>query len=136
MIDGLEYLHSQDIAHLDLKPENLLLGKDYVLKIADFDSCVASPDDSILGQGTEDYRAPEILNLCCKDPKAADIYSLAIILFTMLYHFAPYSENAGYSFKLLQEQNKLFWKGYESQGIEFDKDFKKLFMGMTHPDPT
>lgn len=30
------YLHSKDLAHWDLKPENLLLGAEYELKLSDF----------------------------------------------------------------------------------------------------
>ena len=37
LIDGLDYLHSNGVAHLDIKPENLLVGHDFQLKIADFD---------------------------------------------------------------------------------------------------
>ena len=36
LICGLEYIHSLGIVHLDLKPENLLLTKNHILKIIDF----------------------------------------------------------------------------------------------------
>ena len=36
LINGLEYLHSQNIVHKDIKPGNLLLTTDAVLKISDF----------------------------------------------------------------------------------------------------
>lgn len=35
LIDGLEYLHSQNIVHKDIKPGNLLLTNDETLKITD-----------------------------------------------------------------------------------------------------
>lgn len=36
LIKGVEYLHSEDIVHRDLKLENLVLDKDFQLKIVDF----------------------------------------------------------------------------------------------------
>jgi len=36
LIEGLSELHRNGIAHLDIKPANLLLGSDYQLKVCDF----------------------------------------------------------------------------------------------------
>lgn len=36
IILALEYLHNEDISHRDLKPDNILLDKDYHVKICDF----------------------------------------------------------------------------------------------------
>lgn len=35
-VEGLRFLHSHHIFHLDLKPQNLLIGKAFILKITDF----------------------------------------------------------------------------------------------------
>mmetsp|Transcript_22495 Transcript_22495/g.19455 ORF Transcript_22495/g.19455 Transcript_22495/m.19455 type:complete len:165 (+) Transcript_22495:382-876(+) len=95
LVDGLDYLHSNDISHLDLKLENLLLGEDFKLKIIDFgfSNCKAQGDNGSLGSGTEDYRAPEVINGQVEDYKAADIFSLGIILFVMTFGFFPYQED-------------------------------------------
>ena len=48
MMDGLAYLHSRNIAHRDLKLENVLVGADHVLKICDFGFAKALSGGSIL----------------------------------------------------------------------------------------
>lgn len=60
LIEGLEYLHNQEIAHTDIKPENLLIGENYILKIIDFERAKNQDSDKIPGRGTKNYRAPEI----------------------------------------------------------------------------
>jgi serine/threonine protein kinase len=62
---GLEYLHSQGIAHRDMKPENVLFDSEFNLKLADFGfaAALAGKDGSGLLHtvlGTESYMAPEI----------------------------------------------------------------------------
>ena len=66
LIDGLEYLHSQGVRHLDLKLENLLIGDDYQLKIIDFDLSYMSGDTQILTRGSKFYRAPELRASQCR----------------------------------------------------------------------
>jgi len=60
LIEGIEYLQSQGVAHLDIKPENLLLGTDVKLKITDFDLSYKKGDRKFLGKGSIHFRAPEL----------------------------------------------------------------------------
>ena len=65
LIRGLAYLHSHGVAHLDIKPDNLVYTNDGPLQIIDFDSAlrVRSEDEKIEGLcGTQGWRAPEIGN--------------------------------------------------------------------------
>lgn len=149
LIDGIEYLHSREIAHLDLKPENLLLGTGFNLKIADFDMSTVKGDDKIIGRGTKNYRAPEFFKAESSDSKVrasypADIYSAAIILFVMksggMY---PHCENQclkGVNLEeMMYQNNEQFWKKHcKIQGRDtgfFGKEFKELFNAMVKREP-
>lgn len=144
MIEGLEYLQQQSVAHLDLKLENLLIGEDFILKIADFDLSQFAGDSKIISHGTKFYRAPELSLKNCKDTFAADIYSAGIVLFTMKSHgVLPHAENnliSGVNFsQLLHTGDPKFWKEHckvqKKTEAFFDEDFKELFLAMTNPDP-
>jgi len=140
LIDGLEYLHSKGITHLDIKPDNLLIGDDFNLKIADFDLSCFSKHSSILTKGTKYYRAPEMWNCKCKNRAAADIYSAGVFLFVFKTEgVVPHSETTPFRgidlFGLLNENNPEFWKRHcelqERSVSFFSNDFKTLFNGMT-----
>eukprot|EP00330_Aristerostoma_sp_ATCC50986_P011311 CAMPEP_0114587012 /NCGR_PEP_ID=MMETSP0125-20121206/10091_1 /TAXON_ID=485358 ORGANISM="Aristerostoma sp., Strain ATCC 50986" /NCGR_SAMPLE_ID=MMETSP0125 /ASSEMBLY_ACC=CAM_ASM_000245 /LENGTH=146 /DNA_ID=CAMNT_0001782735 /DNA_START=322 /DNA_END=762 /DNA_ORIENTATION=+ len=61
LIDAVEYCHSNGIAHMDLKLENIVLGKNYELKLIDFDSCYYIEEDVLVSTGSRNYRAPELM---------------------------------------------------------------------------
>lgn len=99
---ALEFIHGQDIAHLDVKPANILVDSKDICKLGDFgcsqildegdENLPASPTYSYL-TGTFAYRAPELLKGETPTPKA-DIYSLGICLWQLLTREQPYgSEN-------------------------------------------
>jgi len=140
LIRGFEYLHSQGIAHLDLKPDNLMLSKDYQLKIIDFDRCYGLDDEGIYSVGTMNYRAPELKNGRCKHPGAADIYAAGITLFVLLTGNFPYVEDAPSGrfnlYQLMQDENSEFWDVHETiTTAKFSPEFKSLFFSMVKYDP-
>jgi polo-like kinase 1 len=107
-------MHKRGAAHLDLKLENILIGEKYEILITDFDTSYIKGDPEIIGRGTTNYRAPEILNEKREiDPFKADIFSLGIILFTMALGNLPYIENGLIDGIDLQEmvmiQDPNFW---------------------------
>jgi len=149
LIEGVETLHSQGAAHLDLKLENLLMDENYCLKIADFDLSYIYGDGKVKTRGTKNFRAPEMYNGTCTNPKAADVYSAGIILFLFKTEgLVPYkeddNENEGEPKSLdmdvmMKTDPKKFWEKHaEFLGKKvsfFSEDFKSLFMRMTKPRP-
>jgi len=86
---GLETVHQQGIVHHDIKPANIMVGSNGMIKISDFGIANTS-------WGTPHYMAPELCDNDC-DPEdiRADIYSLGITLFELLTGKAPFDGNRG-----------------------------------------
>lgn len=86
-LKGLEYLHLNWILHRDLKPNNLLIGPDGVLKIGDFGLAKAfgSPSRILTSQVvTRWYRAPELLYGANMYGPGIDIWAVGCILGELL----------------------------------------------------
>lgn len=62
LIAGLEYLHSQDVVHGDIKPDNLLLTKDGHIKISDFGVSIRRPGSLSPSPVQSDHSAGEELS--------------------------------------------------------------------------
>ena len=78
-LQGLKHLHDTGFIHLDLKPANVLITFEGVLKIADFGMATRWPAKAgIEGEGDREYIGPEIL--MGKYDKPADIFALGLIM--------------------------------------------------------
>lgn len=143
-LNGLEHLHSQGVAHLDLKLDNLVCGENFHLKIIDFDQAQSTNDSKILTKGSLNSRAPEVITQKCKNLIAADMYSLGVVLFAFQAGEYPFYETQGESgveiafSALFNERNEQFWKmrsaGFRDKNL-FNEDFKELINGLLQKDP-
>ena len=95
ILEGVEYLHSNSqIAHLDLKLENILIGDSFEAKICDFGFYQELKYRVQTSRGTHGYRAPETYvesNEGYEGDKA-DIFSLGVILFILTFGVPPFCE--------------------------------------------
>jgi serine/threonine-protein kinase len=93
--DGLECAHRAGIIHRDVKPENLLVGPNDVMKVADFGiarglaSTTGAKTRTGILLGTPAYMAPEQALEQPAGP-AADIYSLGVVLYEMIARRVPF----------------------------------------------
>ncbi|TKS69447.1 Testis-specific serine/threonine-protein kinase 2 [Collichthys lucidus] len=93
---AVEYLHKNDLAHRDIKCENLLLDKYNNIKLCDFGfSKMLTYRDGqmVLSEtycGTSSYAAPEVLRNLPYNPKISDVWSMGVVLYMMLYASMPY----------------------------------------------
>ncbi|CAI5741456.1 unnamed protein product [Hyaloperonospora brassicae] len=83
---GLSFLHAMGVAHRDLSLENVLLENGRA-KLCDFGVSVTTAHDDCASQrvGKYYYRAPEVGHGAKRyDPKAADVWSLGVLLLILL----------------------------------------------------
>ena len=91
ILDGVAFIHSKNICHGDIKPQNILIGKD-VAKITDFGTSKLIEDlfiKTVDGGGTWAYLAPEVAG-SNKRYLNSDIYALGVLLYKMLTGRTPH----------------------------------------------
>ena len=97
MISGIEYLHKLKIAHRDIKSENMIIEqKTKNLKIIDFglSNTYGDKPNEMLSTacGSPCYAAPEMLSGKIYKGGGVDIWSVGVVLFSMICGYLPFHE--------------------------------------------
>ena len=96
LAEALDYAHAQGVVHRDMKPANILIGKDAHAKITDFGIAkmnLANITHAGHVVGTPAYMSPEQLEGVAVDGRS-DLFSLGVILYTMLTGHRPFQGNS------------------------------------------
>lgn len=94
--DALKYLNEKKVIHRDLKPKNILLTNNNIVKIADFGFArIIKDEKNELMEtlcGTPLYMAPEIVTIK-KYTNKSELWSLGIIMYEILTGYHPYKNS-------------------------------------------
>jgi serine/threonine-protein kinase len=107
---GLDHAHAAGLVHRDIKPQNLLLGSDGTVKVADFGIARSAhgtrltETGSVLG--TAAYLAPE--QVAGEDvTAAADVYAVGVVIYQLLTGSTPYGAETLTELLLRQQQEEV-----------------------------
>uniref|UniRef100_A0A672ICF8 non-specific serine/threonine protein kinase n=1 Tax=Salarias fasciatus TaxID=181472 RepID=A0A672ICF8_SALFA len=145
LVSAVSFMHDAGVVHRDLKPENVLFtdeSEDSVLKVIDFGFARLCPAGSAPLQTpcfTLQYAAPELFESAGYD-KACDLWSLGVILYTMLSGQVPFQSEQGgmtssYAADIMQKikEGDFSLDGEAWKGVS--DDAKELVKGLLTVDP-
>jgi len=110
LLGALAALHAMGIVHRDVKPQNVLVRRDGIVKLTDFGIAkqatgdgAQTPSDGGVAPGTGIYMSPEQVVGAAIDGRS-DLYSAAIVLYEMLSGQTPFSAAGKSELAVRQEQ--------------------------------
>lgn len=136
---GIQYLHELEIAHRDIKCENILLTANYNVKLSDYGFsrfCLDDTDTLALSEtycGSMSYAAPEILRGKPYLPKPTDLWSLGVVLFVMLNKCMPFDDTQ--MRKLYEQQMGKKYRFRSSISSAVSTECKSIVKHLLEPDP-
>ncbi|CAH1275338.1 unnamed protein product [Diabrotica balteata] len=113
LVDAVEYCHDRGVVHRDIKCENMLMNAEWNLKMSDFGFARGNLKDksgqNILSEtfcGSYAYASPEILKGIPYQPQHADVWSMGVVLFAMVFGRLPF-DDSNYKELIKQVSNKV-----------------------------
>lgn len=138
MVTAIQYLHSLNIAHRDLKCENIMINDYDEIKIIDFGFCRVTVNKEGRRElsrtfcGSTAYAAPEVLQGVPYNPMMYDVWSLGCVLFIMVTGTMPFDDTHIRKMVTCQLKRQI---RYPST-FDVKKDVKTIIARMLEPDVT
>ena len=131
IIIAIDYCSKKNIFHRDIKLENILLTKNNTIKLIDFGfaiKCNSKNDFQNFFCGTLYYMPPEIINKKKYLPYYSDIWSLGVLLYTMIFGKFPFNGNDNDELFNLINEGKVEFPEDDDASIEVKNLIKKIIV--------
>ena len=141
---GIKFLHDNNIAHCDIKSDNIVLDKDGRCKLGDFGNSLrineGDNDNFLRTQGNIYFFPPELVDEREKDKKSidyrpVDIWTLGVSIYTCIYKSLPFvpevRDNIVELFKTIDKADF----DYNKNGITISDEMKTLLKHILEKDP-
>lgn len=137
LLTAVKCMHTNGIAHRDIKPQNLLLPSKEAgahMKLCDFGFArrVHTPNSITHRVGTPTYVAPEVLKNIPHDERV-DMWSLGVTIFVLLVGYAPFMEDD--QLKLFSKIKRGEWRFHKPDWENISEDAKDLIRSLLVIDP-
>lgn len=133
IVGALNYIHSLDVAHLDIKPENIMIDPATLqIQILDFGFARECASSCNSFNGSISYAAPELFFKKTFNACKADIWSVGVVFFTMLAGQLPFAPT-----EKKEEHIKEIVRGERQKSkYQIDEICQKIIDGCLTIDPS
>lgn len=129
--EALKHAHANKIIHKDIKPHNILLTEDGVVKVTDFGIAKASTSSTINNTsnviGSVHYFSPEQARGGYVDQKS-DIYSLGVVMYEMVTGTLPFDADNHITVAMKQIQENPEPPSLKVKGLKISNNFEEIIM--------